>query len=66
MSSQGYAYWDRITRDKEMEIEDQKSAAEKSNRAWRFDQYFRNVMGDGNNNRVFDWSRMPSSMLYRR
>jgi hypothetical protein len=33
MSSQGYAYWDRITRDKEMEIEDQKSAAEKSNRA---------------------------------
>jgi hypothetical protein len=63
MSSQGYAYWDRITRDKEMEIEDPKSAEEKSNRAWRFDQYFRNVMGG--NARMCDRSSMPSNRYWR-
>ena len=54
--------------DEEREARRVKLEAETERRAeWRWGNYFReNATGGGNDGRMFDSSRMPSSMLYRR
>ena len=44
---------------------DRKSAAEKSNRQWRMQNYLQSVTPGGGSNRMFDWSRMPAGLIRR-
>jgi hypothetical protein len=55
--------WRPPVTDEEREARRVKLEAEAERRAeWRWGHYFReNAMGDGNNTRMFDWSRMPPS-----
>jgi hypothetical protein len=43
-----------------------KSAAEKSNRQWRLQNYMQSVTPGGGSDRMFDWSSMPPRLLIRR
>jgi hypothetical protein len=49
----------------QQQIDEQKAAKEKSDRAWRTSQYFGSVIGGGGSNRGLDWSSMPKSFIWR-
>ena len=56
MSSQGYAYWERIARDKEAEAAEQKSKAAE-NAKWRTQQMLQSAM-PSSSDRVIDWRKL--------
>jgi hypothetical protein len=60
----GQKYVPPIDKDREA-IDQQKAAAEKSDRAWRTSQYFGSITGGGGSNHGLDWSSMPKAFIWR-
>jgi len=48
----------------QQQIEEQKQEKEKSDRAWRTQQYFGSIAGGGSS-RGFDWSALPRGMIWK-